>query len=112
MNSLPKTVTRQRRGCDLNPGPSAPESSTLTTRLPYGETFRTMGLDSSILKPEGQNHCLMDTLVLVSKCPDTSDPSEQCRSVSVSNCLGSDVSGSKGVRSILVRGGGQCPLAS
>ena len=34
MNSLPKTFTRQRRGYDLNPGPSAPESSTLTTRLP------------------------------------------------------------------------------
>ena len=34
MNSLPKTVTRQRRGCELNPGPSAPEFSTLTTRLP------------------------------------------------------------------------------
>ena len=34
VNSLPKTVTRQRRGCDLNPGPAAPESSTLTTRLP------------------------------------------------------------------------------
>ena len=34
MSSLPKTVTRQRRCCDLNPGPSAPESSTLTTRLP------------------------------------------------------------------------------
>jgi len=34
VNSLPKTVTRQRLGCDLNPGPSAPESSTLTTRLP------------------------------------------------------------------------------
>jgi len=33
VNSLPKTVTRQRRGCDLNPGPSAPESSSLTTRL-------------------------------------------------------------------------------
>jgi len=33
VNSLPKTVTRQRRGCDLNSGPSAPESSTLTTRL-------------------------------------------------------------------------------
>ena len=29
MNSLPKTVTRPRRDCDLNPGP-APESSTLT----------------------------------------------------------------------------------
>jgi len=31
VNSLP---IRQRRGCDLNPGPTAPESSTLTTRLP------------------------------------------------------------------------------
>jgi len=34
VSSLPKTVTRQRRDCDLNPGPSVPESSTLTTRLP------------------------------------------------------------------------------
>jgi len=35
VNSLPKTVTRQRRGWDLNPGPSAPESGTLyITRLP------------------------------------------------------------------------------
>ena len=34
VNSLPKTVTRQRRDCDLNPGLSAHESSTLTTRLP------------------------------------------------------------------------------
>jgi len=34
VNSLPKTVTGQRRDCDLNPGPSAPESSTLTTWLP------------------------------------------------------------------------------
>ena len=34
VNSLPKTVTRQRRDCDLNPGPFAPESSTLTTWLP------------------------------------------------------------------------------
>jgi len=33
VNSLPKTVTRQRRGCDLNPGPSAPESSMLTLIL-------------------------------------------------------------------------------
>jgi len=39
VNSLPKTVTRQRRGCDLNPGPSAPEFSTLTTRLPSHPTF-------------------------------------------------------------------------
>jgi len=34
VNSLPKTITRPRRGCDLNPGSSALESSTLTTRLP------------------------------------------------------------------------------
>jgi len=34
VNSLPKTVTQQRHGCDLNPGPSAPDSSMLTTRLP------------------------------------------------------------------------------
>jgi len=34
VNSLPKTVTRQCRSCDLNPGPTAPESSTQTTRLP------------------------------------------------------------------------------
>ena len=33
VNSLPKTVTRHRDR-DLNPGPSAPESSTQTTRLP------------------------------------------------------------------------------
>jgi len=33
VNSLPNTVTRQRYCCDLNPGPSAPESSMLTTWL-------------------------------------------------------------------------------
>jgi len=38
VSSLPKTVTRQRCDCDLNPGPSAPESSTLTTRLPSHPT--------------------------------------------------------------------------
>ena len=35
MNSLSKTVTRQCHGCDLNLGPSVPESSTLTTQLPF-----------------------------------------------------------------------------
>jgi len=33
VNSLPKTVTRQHHGCDLNLGPSVPESSMLTTWL-------------------------------------------------------------------------------
>ena len=34
VNSLPKTVTRQCRSSELNPDPTAPESSMLTTRLP------------------------------------------------------------------------------
>ena len=34
VNSLPKTVTWQRRGCDLNSGPSAPECNMPTTWLP------------------------------------------------------------------------------
>jgi len=38
VNSLPKTITRQLRNCDLNPSPTAPESSTLTTRLPSHST--------------------------------------------------------------------------
>ena len=44
-------LTRQRRGCDLNPGPSAPESSTLTTRLPshpHSRLTRAKYLKSSI----------------------------------------------------------------
>ena len=34
VNSLPKIVTWQRSGCDLNLGTWAPEFNTLTTRLP------------------------------------------------------------------------------
>ena len=34
VKSLPKTVSRQRCSCDLSPGSTAPQSSTLTTRLP------------------------------------------------------------------------------
>ena len=52
VTSLPKTVTRQRRGCDLNPGPSAPKSSTLTTQLPsrrYGKAIRVK-FDTDLLK--------------------------------------------------------------
>ena len=39
VSSLSKTVTRQRRDCNLNPGPSAPESSTLSSRLPSHPTL-------------------------------------------------------------------------
>ena len=35
MNRLLKTVTRRRRGCDLNPGPTVPESSTLKAKFHY-----------------------------------------------------------------------------
>jgi len=48
VNSLPKTVTRQRRGCDLNPGPTAPESRTLTTRL-YRATLEVSPLNPARL---------------------------------------------------------------
>jgi len=48
VNSLPKTVTRQRRSCDLNQGPSVPESSTLTTRL---SGVGTMGTGGYIVPP-------------------------------------------------------------
>ena len=34
VSSLSKTVTRQHRDCNFNPGPSMPESSTLTNWLP------------------------------------------------------------------------------
>jgi len=44
VNSLPKTVSRQRRDCDLNPGPSVPESSTLTTRLPVARPNQDLKL--------------------------------------------------------------------
>ena len=47
VNSLPKTVTRQRRYCDLNPGPSAPESSTLTTRLPSHPCYYCPFIDTT-----------------------------------------------------------------
>ena len=47
VNSLPKTVTRQRRDCDLNPGRSAPESSTLTTRLPSHPTVVNIGVNAA-----------------------------------------------------------------
>ena len=47
VNSLPKTVTGQCRDSDLNPGPSAPESSTLTTWLP-GLTYNIVYLRNKL----------------------------------------------------------------
>jgi len=48
--NLPKTVTRQRRDCDLNQGPSAPESNTLTTRLHVATYLRCGGVVNSQIK--------------------------------------------------------------
>jgi len=55
VNSLPKTVTRQRRDCDLNPGSSAPESSTLTTRLPSHPLGLTLSIDLLSAGPTAAN---------------------------------------------------------
>ena len=54
-NSLPKTVTRQRRDCSLNLGPSAPESSTLATRLPSHPLFLVPSFSSFL--PSGGVVC-------------------------------------------------------
>ena len=40
MNSLPKTITRKRRGCDSNPGPSAPQPLGYRATLIYMYTIR------------------------------------------------------------------------
>jgi len=60
VSSLPKTVTRQRRDCDLNPGPTAPESSKLTTRLPSRHHRVTYGGGQAFavaaVRPRGA-HC-------------------------------------------------------
>ena len=59
MSSLHKTVTRQRRGCDLNPGPSAPESSTLTSWLPsHPQSHSIVNFNESVLSlvPRGSLH--------------------------------------------------------
>ena len=62
VNSLPKTVTRQRRGCDLNPDPSAPESSTLTTRLPSHSVIAIENLSKTLC-------CKSNLLVIVALLP-------------------------------------------
>ena len=64
VNSLHKTVTRQRRGCDLNPGPSAPDSSTLTTRLP------SVLVSESYILQEDCSKCLVHRL---KKCVDRTE---------------------------------------
>jgi len=47
-NGCEQFVTRLRRDCDLNPGPSAPQSSTLTTRLPSHPHWYTLSVSLDI----------------------------------------------------------------
>jgi len=54
VNSLPKTVTRQRRDCDLNPGFTAPESSTLTSRLPSHASGQKKKIKKDIFRSVGK----------------------------------------------------------
>ena len=60
VSSLPNAVTRQHCGCDLNPGPSAPESSTLTTRLPSHPTLHVSNA-SLMDEPSNQDSIYLDT---------------------------------------------------
>ena len=48
MNSLPKTVTRQRRDCDLNPGASAPESSAIALGCAKCPAIKQSSADHSL----------------------------------------------------------------
>ena len=72
VNSLPKTVTRQRHDCDLNPGPSAPECSTLTTRLPshlsVGPTILACMALSSPTKNCAKRELLQKCAVIQENC--------------------------------------------
>ena len=65
MNSLPKTVTRPRRDCELNPGPSAPESSALTSRLPSHPNKNYMLSEHACSLPfETHNACFRQGCIL------------------------------------------------
>jgi len=47
VNSFPKTVTRQHRGCDLNPGLTVLESSTLTNHSATEPPWVSVNRESS-----------------------------------------------------------------
>jgi len=50
VNSLPKTVTQQHCGRNLNSGPSVSESSMLTTRLLLQLQTDNLGFDNYVTK--------------------------------------------------------------
>ena len=62
VNSLPKTVTQQRRGCDLNPGPTAPKSSTLITRLPTCTYYFSLIVRQNMSAVSTASDCIVRTV--------------------------------------------------
>jgi len=66
VNSLPKTVTRQRHDCDLNPGPSVPEFSTLTARLPSHPVHYTYKYTQLSVRTKSETYNFLK--VMVSSC--------------------------------------------
>jgi len=86
VNSLRKTVTRQRRDCDLNPGPSAPESSTLTTRLPSHPIISIIGTytrsnsvgGSRVLAGLLQSDGHRDVITVSDQCSEAADEKSSC----------------------------------
>jgi len=69
VNRLPKTVIRQRPGCDLNTGPSALDSSTLTTRLPSYQGTCTLRVHYYSVAPNTGKLAVLLSLALVLGCP-------------------------------------------
>ena len=69
-------VTRQRRGCYLNPGPTAPESSTLTTRLPSHHVV-TEGDSDVIIAIGAEFHRAMVATAPGEKTPHRAPPCEE-----------------------------------
>ena len=88
VNSLPKTVTRERRSCDLNPGPSVPESSTLTTRLPsHPSCFKLLEMNILFYASERRGFISGSLCVLQLLCCHDVVTVPRCHVVSVSSII-------------------------
>ena len=59
---MPMTVARHRRGCDLNPGHTAAESSTLTTRLPTCTDYFSLIVRQNMSAVSTASGCIVRTV--------------------------------------------------
>ena len=76
VNSLPKTVTWQRRGCDLNAGLFAPESSTLTHESAERVLCVEAGRHSAGVQYVGV--CRPDAVVIIQQCAECRSACGRC----------------------------------